>query len=599
MEDSSGNGNDGEVKGGAQWVKGRRGGAIFLNGKDGRVATANKTAFDITGNITVAAWIRIARFDRDWQAIVSKGDGAWRLQMDARTRTIEWACTGLSHAKHGQITGNTAVDDGQWHHVAGVYDGTKTYLYVDGKVDALRDTSGSIKTSNNRVFIGRNTGRGGRHFHGIIDDVRVYGRALPASEIRWLAVDVESGLVAHWKLDGKGGTRAVDSAPRGKSHGTLKGNPARDSAGGKSGGALTFDGTDDCVLVWSYPRPDTAMAYAAWVWADSRPTWGSIVKNWGEKKSGQMHFGLYEKDGDLEAHFRQTDDGEVQLREGAAKPFPLGSWQHVAVVADGKTARLYRNAVEVSRAPYDGTLKTNTRALGIGVKPSDSGTAPDKENPGHWDGKIDDVRVYRRALSMEELHFLFDGRPPPPGSSPKAATKTAKPGVGKAPGGADGPEDPDEAPADTGAPRPNLVKNGGFEEKGPRGFASQWTKGQWGARGAGSSVRLDKSNPRTGEGALVVRGLAEGAKPGAAPPLRLDPGTYEMRYWGCVDVGKTATVGARFGGEDLAGHQAIDRWTQFTETVTVEKKNVSLELGLWTSTLNVRVWFDDVELKRK
>lgn len=168
-----------------------------------------------------------------------------------------------------------------------------------------------------------------------------------------------------------------------------------------------MDGKDDCVIVWQYPKPKTAMTYAAWVWADSRPTWGSIVKNWGGKnRAGQMHFGLKEKDGDLEAHFREADDDEVELREGRGKRFPLGSWQHVAVVADGTTARLYRNAVEVASAPFDGTLNTSVRALGIGAKPDDSGMKPDKGNAGYWDGKIDDVRVYDRALWVEEIRAL-------------------------------------------------------------------------------------------------------------------------------------------------------------------------------------------------
>ena len=153
-----------------------------------------------------------------------------------------------------------------------------------------------------------------------------------------------------------------------------------------------------------------------------------------------------------------------------------------------------------------------------------------------------------------------------------------------------------QRPAASGA---GLVKNGTFEEKSARGFASEWKKEQWGARGAGSSVRLDRSNPRTGESALVVRGLADGSKPGASTALRLDIGTYEIRYWASADVGKTATIGVRFAGEELAGHEVPDRWTLFTETVTVEKKNLRTGLGLWTSTVNVRVWFDDVELIRK
>ena len=69
------------------------------------------------------------------------------------------------------------------------------------------------------------------------------------------------------------------------------------------------------------------------------------------------------------------------------------------------------------------------------------------------------------------------------------------------------------------------------------------------ARGAGSFVRRDRSNPRTGEGALVVRGLADGAQPGASTTLGLDPGparpvSPENGLAGILDVQRGRTYPA-------------------------------------------------------
>ena len=100
-------------------------------------------------------------------------------------------------------------------------------------------------------------------------------------------------------------------------------------------------------------------------------------------------------------------------------------------------------------------------------------------------------------------------------------------------------------------------------------------------------------------GEAVARGLAEGAKPGASTSLRLPVGDYEVRYWACADVGKTATVGLSFAGKDLRDESVLDQWKQFTATVTVEKANVNSSLALTVSTHGVRVWFDDVEFVRK
>jgi hypothetical protein len=147
------------------------------------------SAFDITGTITVACWIKIPNFDKDWQAIVTKGDSAWRLARASGTGTgigVEFACNGLSPSSW--VSGEIRVDDGQWHHVAGVYDGSsKLCIYVDGILDSFENTSGSISNNTYNVLIGENEGTPGREWNGQIDDVRIYNRALSHGEIVSLA----------------------------------------------------------------------------------------------------------------------------------------------------------------------------------------------------------------------------------------------------------------------------------------------------------------------------------------------------------------------------------------------------------------------------
>ena len=177
------------------------------------------------------------------------------------------------------------------------------------------------------------------------------------------------------------------------------------------------------------------------------------------------------------------------------------------------------------------------------------------------------------------------------------AVAPPKPGAGKTdPGGVKPPVvGPTAGPA---LPAGNLVVNGGFEDKdADRKFAAKWTKGQWGKRGARFTARIDMSNPREGgQSALVARALVEGAKAGAAASLKLDPGTYRVSYWACAAFGKTATVGAHFAGTDLPENSVGDEWKQFTHEAKVGKRTLSGALRVWASTLNVRVWFDDVEV---
>jgi hypothetical protein len=78
------------------------------------------------------------------------------------------------------------VNDGQWHHVVGVYDGTRSCLYIDGSLDTSAQATGRISDDDEPVLIGDNSQYGNRFWDGLIDDVRVYGRALPESQVKAL-----------------------------------------------------------------------------------------------------------------------------------------------------------------------------------------------------------------------------------------------------------------------------------------------------------------------------------------------------------------------------------------------------------------------------
>src|ERR1044071_1533636 len=113
---------------------------------------------------------------------------------------------------------------------------------------------------------------------------------------------ITDGLIGYWKFDQTNGTVAIDSMTN-ANHGALNNFPADNSQWivGRIGGALNFRGpaSGDYVRVPNYPKPTTAMTVSAWVWADGRPTWASIVKNWGGALAGQFHFGLQDTGGDL------------------------------------------------------------------------------------------------------------------------------------------------------------------------------------------------------------------------------------------------------------------------------------------------------------
>jgi hypothetical protein len=185
VADSSGFGRNGTLAGDVSWIDGITGGALAFDGDGDYVDMGKNPAFDITNQITVSAWIKVSAFDKDWQTIVAKGDRSWRLQRNQGENTLEFACSGLvvPGSDWGPIYGNIDVNDGHWHHVAGVYDQEKIYLYIDGSLDASAPASGTIRVNGEPVYIGENSEMPNRFWNGLIDDVRIYNYALNAKEI--------------------------------------------------------------------------------------------------------------------------------------------------------------------------------------------------------------------------------------------------------------------------------------------------------------------------------------------------------------------------------------------------------------------------------
>lgn len=184
--DSSGHINHGRLNGDPQWQQGHIGGALAFDGVDDYVSIKDTPDFDITKEITVACWIQIDKFNIPWQAIITKSNQSWRIIRAESNRSVEFACTGVDvqNTIWGTVYGKAVVDDGQWHHIAGVYDGTQVYLYVDGVLDASIEGSGKINANNANVLIGANAGDFWRFWYGLIDDVRVYSYALSAEQVR-------------------------------------------------------------------------------------------------------------------------------------------------------------------------------------------------------------------------------------------------------------------------------------------------------------------------------------------------------------------------------------------------------------------------------
>lgn len=167
---------------------------------------------------------------------------------------------------------------------------------------------------------------------------------------------------------------------------------------------LDFDGTNDHVRLPNGMASNFSggkITVSAWSYLDANSTWATIIKNWGGSIVGAYHLGMNANQRRLSIYITQSN-GAVRSVV-APSLFPLDQWVHTAFVADGSNLILYQNGVAVGSTTYNGTLKTSLPPTFIGVKPNNSGSAADFANPGYWNGKLDEIRIYNRALCQAEI----------------------------------------------------------------------------------------------------------------------------------------------------------------------------------------------------
>ena len=178
---------------------------------------------------------------------------------------------------------------------------------------------------------------------------------------------------------------------------------------GKVGSAIQLSGSNHKAYVYVEDYPKTTnnnLTVVGWVYAETRPIWATIVKNWGVSKYGQFHFGLNPK-GFLDAEIQDANGERFHITEKNRK-FPLRQWQHVAFVHDGTTVKLYRNGVIVALADVQGIKNpVDLKKMSIGTKLDDNEMYPSLASPGHWDGRLDEIAVYNKALSDVDIEELY------------------------------------------------------------------------------------------------------------------------------------------------------------------------------------------------
>jgi hypothetical protein len=183
--DRSGNANNGTLSN-ATWAgatAGKFGNALSFNGSNARVDVNDSNSLDLTSGMTIEAWVKPSLANSSFQtALLKEQTGQLVYALYSNTNTAHPDSEAAIGGSNKTVAGASALPVGTWSYLSATYDGSTLRLYLNGTQVSQLATSGSLTTSSGALRIGGNA-VWGEYFSGLIDEVRVYNRALSAAEI--------------------------------------------------------------------------------------------------------------------------------------------------------------------------------------------------------------------------------------------------------------------------------------------------------------------------------------------------------------------------------------------------------------------------------
>jgi hypothetical protein len=440
--DSSGLGNHGRLRSftSTTTTSGPLGQALTFDGIDDYIRVEDANSLDSTSEVTLSVWVKANSWTGEGGGIASliKKDSNYLLRKDTvagsggtGVKILWWDGSNVRYVK-----ANTP-SVGVWHHIVGVASGNDaSRVYVDGvSVGGAAGTLTALSRVLTNILEIGSGGFGAESFDGIIDDVRIYNRALSVDEVKRLyglgatthvgvstqtglsattsASGASNGLVGWWTFDGSNMLQNVADKSGNGNHGRLISFPATSTAvvSGTVGQGLKFDGVDDYVTVGDVAAVDSAtdLSGCAWVYHNTITTDDSIFA---KDNAGVDGFRFFRDDVAVSARtdvysifIADSADTDSVRVESATGSSPLQKWTHVCftfTLGSATGARLYVNGVEDANSPQStasiGAINAGANVFTIGTVSGGS---------AFLDGALDDVRIYTRVLSLVEIKRIY------------------------------------------------------------------------------------------------------------------------------------------------------------------------------------------------
>jgi hypothetical protein len=222
------------------------GNALDFDGTDDYVQIADNNALDadLGNSFTIEAWIRTR--EDDYSMIFAKhAGGSSGSYYFATYKGGALQLTVITSNGRKDHSVNFSYNDGKWHHVAGVYNGSDLKIYVDGvQQGGATSHSGNVNNTDYPVRIGFYDGSPDWFYNGLYDEIRLWDNARSQAEIREYMCKKLSGsetnLVAYYRFDESSGTSLPDLSSNGN-NGSLQNGPNWVTSSAPIGDAIASD----------------------------------------------------------------------------------------------------------------------------------------------------------------------------------------------------------------------------------------------------------------------------------------------------------------------------------------------------------------------
>ena len=422
--------------------------AYYFDGTSSYIQIPNSSSLNAGNTISISVWVKPTGFyggSCQVNYIMQKGStttGGYGLEFSSQGYSSGGTCSLPLDTLHQNFYGPTAyansnpyqpyIKENSWYHVVYVFDGSKAKVYINN-VLSLTTTENFTSFSNNLpMYLGSYGDASYPYwFKGVLDDIRIYKRAIDSSEVRELytapnptvtpskPLTLKDSLIAYYPFTGND----LDSSG-------YNNNPSFNNAilttdrFGNANSAYSFNGSNSYIQIPGSTSLNTGPAVSLSLWVkpngfytgtcggnyllckglESETGYGAVFSATAYDNKLGINQCNYPADTAHQFFYGMITAGSPNLF------IHTGSWYHLVYTNNGSVSKLYVNDSLIST--NSATIKFNSNDIYLGRYFSIAST------PYWLNGVLDDIRIYNRAIDSSEVRELYTAPNPAPTKPP-------------------------------------------------------------------------------------------------------------------------------------------------------------------------------------